>query len=89
MRAKTVVAADRGLTPSTQEIASECGELRLIGDDAIANQILNADCQRHEVGDARDAACWHVRCAAVTLLFACARSACDVERANDHSARTE
>ena len=52
MRAKTVVAADRGLTPSTQGIVSECGELRLIGDDAIANQIVTAACQRHEVGDA-------------------------------------
>ena len=89
MRAKTVVAEDRGLTPSTQGIVSECGELRLIGDDAIANQIVTADCQRHEVGDARDAACWHVRCAAVTRLLASARSARDVERANDHSARTE
>jgi hypothetical protein len=89
MRAKTAVAADRGLTPSTKGIVSEFGELRLTGDDAIANQILTADCQRHEVGDAIDAACWHVRCAAVTILLASARSASDVELANDHSARTE
>jgi len=89
MRAKTAVAADRELTPNTQGIVSNFGEIRLIADDAITNQIVTADCQRHEVGDARDAACWHVRCAAVTLSLASARSARDVERANDHSARTE
>lgn len=86
MSVKTAVATDRGLNPSTQGTVSECGELRMIGDDAIANQILTADYQRHEVGDARDTACWHVRCAAVTILLASTRSARDVELANDHSA---
>ena len=68
--------------PGSRDVA-ELGEFGLVGDDAVADQLITADCQGHQLGDARNATHRHVRRAAVTELLATVVPASDVKLASD------
>jgi hypothetical protein len=58
---------------------AEVGELRLVGNYAVADQLVAADGERHQSGDPRDAANRHGWGGAVAELLAAVVSACDVK----------
>ena len=58
---------------------AEVGEFRLVGNDAVTNQLVAADCECHEAGNARDAASGNVLGGTISELLAAVVSACDVK----------